>query len=78
MKEVFGLVVVGAGPAGMSAAIAAREHGADVLVLDEQAAPGDQVYRNVETVTAKWPAPHSFARFAGVAPSTRRVLRCGK
>ena len=39
----------------MSAAIAAREHGADVLVLDEQAAPGGQIYRNVETVAAERP-----------------------
>ena len=55
MNGVVGLAIVGAGPAGMSAAIAAREHGADVLVLDEQAAPGGQIYRNVETVTAKRP-----------------------
>ena len=55
MSGVFGLAIIGAGPAGMSAAIAAREHGADVLVLDEQAAPGGQIYRNVETVTAERP-----------------------
>ena len=47
------LAIIGAGPAGMSAAIAAREHGIDVLVLDEQAAPGGQIYRNVEAVTAE-------------------------
>ena len=55
MSETVGLAIIGAGPAGMSAAIAAREHGADVLVLDEQAAPGGQIYRNVETVTAERP-----------------------
>ena len=55
MSDVVGLVIIGAGPAGMSAAIAAREHGTDVLVLDEQAAPGGQIYRNVETVTAERP-----------------------
>ena len=55
MSETVGLAVVGAGPAGMSAAVAAREHGADVLVLDEQAAPGGQIYRNVETVIAERP-----------------------
>ena len=54
-EETVELAVVGAGPAGMSAAIAAREHGIDVLVLDEQAAPGGQIYRNVETVTAERP-----------------------
>ena len=55
MSETVGLAIIGAGPAGMSAAIAAREHGADVLVFDEQAAPGGQIYRNVETVIAERP-----------------------
>ena len=55
MNETAELAIVGAGPAGMSAAIAAREHGIDVLVFDEQAAPGGQIYRNVETVTAERP-----------------------
>jgi NADPH-dependent 2,4-dienoyl-CoA reductase/sulfur reductase-like enzyme len=41
------VAVVGAGPAGMSAALAAREQGASVVVLDEQPAPGGQIYRNV-------------------------------
>ena len=62
MSNVVGLAIVGAGPAGMSAAIAAREHGTDVLVLDEQAAPGGQIYRNVEMVTAERP---SAARVLG-------------
>ena len=55
MSETVGLAIIGAGPAGMSAAIAAREHGTDVLVLDEQAAPGGQIYHNVETVIAERP-----------------------
>ena len=55
MNGAVELAIVGAGPAGMSAAIAAREHGIDVLVLDEQAAPGGQIYRNVETVAAGRP-----------------------
>ena len=55
MSSVVGLAIIGAGPAGMAAAIAAREHGTDVLVLDEQSAPGGQIYRNVEAVTAERP-----------------------
>ena len=55
MSEVVALAVIGAGPAGMSAAIAAREQGVDVLVLDEHGAPGGQIYRNVETVAAGRP-----------------------
>lgn len=40
------LVIVGAGPAGMAAAIAARGLGMDATVLDDQQAPGGQIYRN--------------------------------
>lgn len=44
MREVD-LLILGAGPAGMSAAIEARRHGLSVLLLDENAAPGGQVHR---------------------------------
>ncbi|HKB36231.1 MAG TPA: FAD/NAD(P)-binding oxidoreductase [Gemmataceae bacterium] len=39
------LVVVGAGPAGMSAAIAAARAGLPSLLLDENPQPGGQIYR---------------------------------
>jgi NADPH-dependent 2,4-dienoyl-CoA reductase/sulfur reductase-like enzyme len=42
------LIVVGAGPAGLAAAIEARRHGLDVLLLDEQDAPGGQIWRAIE------------------------------
>ena len=45
MKDV---VVIGAGPAGMSAAAEARALGMSVTVLDEQQALGGQIYRRVE------------------------------
>ncbi|WP_434558850.1 FAD-dependent oxidoreductase [Pseudomonas sp. R1-6] len=41
------LVIIGAGPAGMSAALEARSRGLSVVVLDEQASPGGQIYRQV-------------------------------
>ena len=44
------LLIVGAGPAGLSAAIAARRHGLEVLVVDDQPTPGGQIWRNVEAV----------------------------
>ncbi|MGE3923674.1 MAG: NAD(P)/FAD-dependent oxidoreductase [Lautropia sp.] len=50
VSDAHDLVVVGAGPAGMAAAIAARAHGMRVLVLDEQEAPGGQIYRAVDSV----------------------------
>jgi thioredoxin reductase/bacterioferritin-associated ferredoxin len=46
------LLIAGAGPAGMAAAIQARQHGLDVLVIDEQPAPGGQIWRAIETVAA--------------------------
>lgn len=46
------LLIIGAGPAGMAAATEARRHGVDVLVIDEQPAPGGQIWRSVETVAA--------------------------
>ena len=47
MQSQFDIVIVGAGPAGMSAAIEAAKHGATVCLLDEQQRAGGQIYRNV-------------------------------
>jgi len=47
------LVVLGAGPAGISAAITAARHGVKTLVLDEQATPGGQIYNNVGAVSPR-------------------------
>ncbi|NYT26306.1 FAD-dependent oxidoreductase [Alcaligenaceae bacterium] len=48
MKENIDLFIVGAGPAGMHAAIEARSHGLSVVVADDQPAPGGQIWRAVE------------------------------
>lgn len=50
MTREFDVVVIGAGPAGMSAAIGLRGQGLSVLVVDEQPAPGGQIWRAVEAV----------------------------
>jgi len=42
------LLIVGAGPAGMSAAVAACGRGLEVLVVDDQPAPGGQIWRGIE------------------------------
>jgi NADPH-dependent 2,4-dienoyl-CoA reductase/sulfur reductase-like enzyme len=41
------VAVIGAGPAGMAAATLAAELGLRVVVLDEQGAPGGQIYRGI-------------------------------
>ncbi|MFK3691708.1 FAD-dependent oxidoreductase [Agrobacterium tumefaciens] len=46
-EEVYDLLIVGAGPAGLSAAITASELGLKVLLCDENASPGGQIYRGV-------------------------------
>jgi thioredoxin reductase/bacterioferritin-associated ferredoxin len=48
MKTLKDIIVIGAGPAGLSAAVTASEYGLDVLVLDEQPSLGGQIYRNIE------------------------------
>lgn len=51
--SVFDVLVVGAGPAGMSAAVQARSRGLEVIVLDDQAAPGGQIWRSVESAARR-------------------------
>lgn len=49
----FDLLVVGSGPAGMATAIAARRLGLSVAVVDDQPAPGGQIWRSVETISRR-------------------------
>ena len=46
------VAIIGAGPAGMAAAIEARAQGLSVLLADENAAPGGQVFRAAEAAAA--------------------------
>ena len=45
VEEQVDVAVVGGGPAGMSAALAAARAGASVVLIDEYAAPGGQIWR---------------------------------
>lgn len=45
MKTEYDIVIVGAGPAGLSAAIAAAESGARILILDNNPHAGGQIWR---------------------------------
>jgi len=48
MNGEWEAIVIGAGPAGMAAAATLAESGARTLLIDEQAAPGGQIYRAIE------------------------------
>lgn len=47
-RESYDLAIIGAGPAGMSAATRADELGLKCIVIDEQPSPGGQIYRSTE------------------------------
>ena len=64
MKEVE-LLILGAGPAGMAAAIEAVRAGADVTLLDENPRPGGQIFRQLDegfTVTDPVKLGHETVR----------------
>lgn len=62
MSDCFDIAVVGAGPAGGHAALTAAKSGLRVLLLDEQAAAGGQVWRCKSTSIVSAPmTPESLA-----------------
>lgn len=48
MTEAVDLAVIGAGPAGLAAALEAERRGLCVTLIDEQPAPGGQIWRGIE------------------------------
>ncbi|MGB6690830.1 MAG: FAD/NAD(P)-binding oxidoreductase, partial [Terracidiphilus sp.] len=64
MSAAVRVVVAGAGPAGMAAAAVAAEHGFQVTLLDENPAPGGQIWRGYRVDGArKSPHAREFARW---------------
>lgn len=76
IEPVYDLAVVGAGPAGMSAAVEAVSLGLSVCVLDEQAAPGGQIYRGISNPAPLDPAVLGPDYWHG-AELVERFLACG-
>jgi NADPH-dependent 2,4-dienoyl-CoA reductase/sulfur reductase-like enzyme len=56
------IVIIGAGPAGIAAAVRARESGADVTIVDDNASPGGQIWRGQQD--SKW-----FRRLRDAGPA---------
>lgn len=71
------LLIVGAGPAGIAAAVAARRHGLTVLVVDDQPAPGGQIWRAAETVAATPRGARLGAAYCTGAKRTAAFRACG-
>ena len=72
-SESADLVIIGSGPAGLTAATEASSLGLSVLLLDEQEEPGGQIYRGIETAhpkTARLLGP-DYQRGAALASAFR-------
>lgn len=68
------LLIVGAGPAGMAAALAAAPSGARIVLLDDNPAPGGQIWR--DGPQAHLP-PAALQRREALEKHTNIELRCG-
>ena len=55
MSTLYDIDIIGAGPAGMAAAHEAKSLGLTAVMIDEQDAPGGQIYRDVERVASERP-----------------------
>ena len=53
MKHHYDYAIIGAGPAGLAAAVRSHDDGLNVIVLDEQSLPGGQIYRAIERSDAQ-------------------------
>lgn len=61
------IVIVGAGPAGLAAALAAAPSGARIVVLDDNPAPGGQIWRDGPQATLPTEAQRLRERLAACA-----------
>ncbi len=67
MSSTTEFLVVGAGPAGMAAAATATRLGVATMLIDEQPAPGGQIYRGIERVERSESALSAADRQRGAA-----------
>ncbi|HJU15663.1 MAG TPA: FAD-dependent oxidoreductase, partial [Stellaceae bacterium] len=65
------LAIVGAGPAGMAAAALSAELGLDTLLVDEQEAPGGQIYRGIERAADNSPLGRDYLAGRPLAAALR-------
>jgi NADPH-dependent 2,4-dienoyl-CoA reductase/sulfur reductase-like enzyme len=63
--------IIGAGPAGMAAAILAAELGLETVLIDEQASPGGQIYKGVERLRPSSPLGPDYSVGRSLAAALR-------
>jgi NADPH-dependent 2,4-dienoyl-CoA reductase/sulfur reductase-like enzyme len=78
MSAALDLVVVGAGPGGIAAAAVAAEAGKRVCLLDNNSAPGGQIWRGFSSETAgKYPHGRTFLSWMARLKASRCEVRSG-
>ncbi|MDB5896279.1 MAG: pyridine nucleotide-disulfide oxidoreductase [Rhodoferax sp.] len=80
--EQCDVLIIGAGPAGLAAALAAAPSGARIVIVDDNPAPGGQIWRDgpgVELPVAAMQRRNAIARCANirVASGTRVIAATG-
>lgn len=73
LRDTYDVAVIGAGPAGLSAATACARAGLSTVLFDEQGEPGGQIYRAITRVPATRRAllGDDYAHGAGIAEAFR-------
>ena len=77
MSDAFDVIIIGAGPAGMSAAIRLSALGLSACIIDEQPAPGGQIWRDIERKTSQGRASALGSDYADGAALAAEFRQCG-
>lgn len=78
-RHAVDLAVIGAGPAGLAAAIEASRHGLSVALLDENPEPGGRIYHAVDRIMGSRPADAELfgQDYTHGAVLTEQFSQCG-
>lgn len=74
MRSVWDVIIVGAGPAGMCAAIETARQGLHTLVLDRQSEPGGQIFKSVGSSAL---VNHLGSDYSAGRPLVEEFKNCG-
>ncbi|MBC8726322.1 FAD-dependent oxidoreductase [Paraburkholderia sp. 31.1] len=75
--RTFDILIVGAGPAGMSAAIRSARLGMTTILVDEQQAPGGQIWRAIEENVRRGVHQGLGAAYSAGAAVVQNFRECG-